>query len=92
MDKKFILIAVVIITAAFFMVFNIGYNMGVSVQTDSKDSFMFKNRMIDLQYMALETADSLMEKHNLFDADGSDLMQEYITTVVEIDNLWRSQL
>lgn len=43
--------------------------------------------LIDAQRKALELADSVMDKNELFDADGSDLMARYLKAASKVDSL-----
>ena len=51
----------------------------------------FKRELVIAQYKALEEADSLMDKHNLWDADGSDLMDNYLKSMNKVDSLYKTQ-
>ena len=51
----------------------------------------FKRELVTAQYKALEEADSLMDKHNLWDADGSDLMDNYLKSMNKVDSLYKTQ-
>lgn len=51
----------------------------------------FKRELITAQYRALEEANSLIDKHNLWDADGSDLMDNYLNSISKVDSLYKTQ-
>ena len=54
---------------------------------DSSDT-----KLIDAQNAALEKAETVMDNNNLWDADGSDDMADYLELCCEVDSLWNSQL
>ena len=49
-------------------------------------------KLIDAQNAALEKAETVMHNNNLWDADGSDDMADYLELCCEVDSLWNSQL
>lgn len=49
-------------------------------------------KLIDAQNAALEKAETVMDNNNLWDADGSDDMADYLELCCEVDSLWNSQL
>ncbi len=51
----------------------------------------YNNQVIEAQAIALDKAARLIEKHNLFDADGSDLMDEYLAAYNRVDSLYNIQ-
>ena len=51
----------------------------------------FKVHLINKQARALDLAYSLMDKHNLWDKDGSDEMAEFLDIMNEIDSIYLSQ-
>lgn len=51
----------------------------------------FKMELVDTQAKALESADSLISKHNLYDADSSDLMDSYMEKYNKVDSLYKTQ-
>lgn len=77
---------------ASFVVFYIGYCVGGYKTAFTEECIAWKNNMINLQYDALEKADSIMVKNNLFDADGSDVMADYLKITAEIDSIWKEEL
>lgn len=50
-----------------------------------------KSEMINAQSKALEKAEELMDKHNLYDADGSDTMADYLDAVAKVDSLYAQE-
>ena len=59
----------------------IGWLACLYVNTDSVDSFKYKNELIDAQYDALETADSLLLENNLYN-------REYLKAYNKVDSLY----
>ena len=51
----------------------------------------FKYNLINKQARALDLACSLMDKHNLWDKDGSDEMAEFLDIMSEVDSIYLSQ-
>lgn len=51
----------------------------------------FKYNLINKQARALDLACSIMDKHNLWDKDGSDEMAEFLDVMNEIDSIYVSQ-
>lgn len=49
-------------------------------------------KLIDAQNAALEKAETVMDNNNLWDADGSDDMANYLELCCEVDSLWKTQL
>lgn len=50
-----------------------------------------KSEMINAQSKALESANALIDKHNLYDADGSDTMADYLDAVAKVDSLYAQE-
>lgn len=48
--------------------------------------------LIDAQNAALEQAEKVMWNNDLFDADGSDDMADYLELCCEVDSLWNTCL
>lgn len=57
-----------------------------------KDSKRFCGELIDAQNAALEKAEIVMNNNNLWDADGSDDMADYLELCCQVDSLCNSQL
>ena len=62
------------------------------MNTDSVETYDFKVELLDAQYAALEQAEKVMWNNNLFDADGSDDMAEYLELYCKVDSLYKTQL
>lgn len=62
------------------------------MNTDSVESAQFKMELLNAQYVALEKADKVMDNNNLWDADGSDDMADYLEVRAEVDSLLDTQL
>lgn len=87
MKKNIILCSLVAIVAS-----AAGYLTCLKVNTDSVESANFKRELIDAQNAALEKAEIVMDNNNLWDADGSDDMADYLELCCEVDSLWNTQL
>lgn len=83
---------ILICTIAAIVAFGAGYLTSLKVNTDSVEAKRFKVELIDAQNAALEQAEKVMWNNNLFDADGSDDMADYLELSCEVDSLWRTQL
>ena len=87
MTKKiFICLAVAIVAAC------AGYFTCLKVNTDSIESAKFKTELLDVQEKALVKSHKIMEKHDIYDLDGSDDMADYLELCCEVDSLWNTQL
>ena len=56
-----------------------------------EENHKFKYNLINKQARALDLACSLMDKHNLWDKDGSDEMSEFLDIMSEVDSIYLSQ-
>lgn len=74
-------------TAA-IVAFAVGYFTCLKVNTDSVEAHDFKVKLIVTQNAALEKAEAVMSNNNLWDADGSDDMADYLELSCEVDSLW----
>lgn len=72
--------------------FGAGWFTSLKVNTDSVESKKFKVELIDAQNAALEQAEKVMWNNDLFDADGSDDMADYLELYCEVDSLRRTIL
>lgn len=87
MTKKiFICLAVAIVAAC------AGYFTCLKVNTDSIESAKFKTELLDVQEKALEKSHKIMEKHDIYDLDGSDDMADYLELCNKADMMLGSQL
>lgn len=86
--KKSILICCIVGIACYAT----GYFTSLKVNTDSIESRAFKIELIEAQHNTLETAEMLLNKHNIWDKDGSDLMTQYMENYQTVDSLLNSQL
>lgn len=48
--------------------------------------------LLDVQYNALQKADSIIDNNDLLDTDGSDTMAEYLELRCKVDSLMATQL
>lgn len=69
-----------------------GYITSLKVNTDSVESAQFKRELIKAQYDALEQAEKVMDNNDLWDADGSDDMYEYMQLKANVDCIINSQI
>lgn len=51
----------------------------------------FKRELVNAQAKALNLADSVMDNNQLFDADGSDTMADYLNAAAKVDSLYDTQ-
>lgn len=79
-------------TIAAIVAFVAGYCTCLKVNTDSVEAHDFKVQLIDAQNAALEKAEIIMDNNDLWDADGSDDMAEYLELCCEVDSLWNTCL
>lgn len=71
--------------------FIIGAVFGSCNTCKTCDSTKFKIQLIETQAIALDKAARLIDKHNLFDADSSQLMDEYMAAYNRVDSLYNIQ-
>lgn len=84
MSKSFIFSALAAVLAFFTGVeFNSWY-YNIDQLYDANE---YKRVLLEVEDKALEEADSLIDKHNLYDADGSDLMDNYMRNMNKVDSL-----
>lgn len=81
--KKSILICCIVGIACYAT----GYFTCQKVNTESIESRAFKIELIEAQHNTLETAEMLLNKHNIWDKDGSDLMTQYMENYQTVDSL-----
>lgn len=79
--KKFTVCVAVAVVSAF-----VGFEFNSLVANNS-----FKYELIQSQAKALELADSIMDNNQLFDADGSDAMADYLHAAAKVDSLYQTQ-
>lgn len=89
--KKTILLCIVVAIAS--------YIAGVETTKVSQEEAQFligansfKKELLEHQARALNLADSLMDSHNLWDADGGDTMCAYLEECYLIDSLYSVEL
>lgn len=83
---------IILCTLAGIACFGAGWFTCLKVNTDSVETYDFKVELLDAQYAALEQAEKVMWNNNLFDADGSDDMAEYLELYCKVDSLYKTQL
>lgn len=83
---------IILCILAIIICFGAGWFACLKVNTDSIESAEFKRELIDAQNAALEKAEIVMDNNNLWDADGSDEMVEYMDLCLEVDSLWKTQM
>lgn len=80
--KKFTVCAAIAAVSAF-----VGFEFNSLVANNNS----FKYKLIQSQAKALELADSVMSNNQLFDADGSDTMADYLHAAAKVDSLYKTQ-
>lgn len=83
---------ILLCAVAAIVAFGTGYFTCLKVNTDSVEARNFKVELIDTQNAALEQAEKVMWNNDLFDADGSDDMADYLELCCEVDSLWNTCL
>lgn len=83
MKKNIILCSLVAIVASVA-----GYFTCLKVNTFSVESHNFMVELTDAQDEAINLANQVMWNNDLFDADGSDTMCDYLDAVAKVDSLW----
>lgn len=51
----------------------------------------FKRELINAQAKALNLADKVMNRNNLWDTDGGDAMADYLNAAAKVDSLYSTQ-
>lgn len=82
---------ILLCTIAAIVAFGAGYFTCLKVNTDSVKSHNFKLELINAQYDALEKAETVMDNNDLWDADGSDDMADYMELCSKVDSLLETQ-
>lgn len=89
--KKIIAVAAVVAAFVCGMEFNSWYyNIDHLFEANR-----YKYRLLEAEEEALQKADSLIDKHNLYDADdadGSDLMDEYLKSMNKVDSIIKEEM
>ena len=83
--KKLFIFAMFAAVVASCTTSNKGYDARVIYA--NYNTLPYKVELIDAQRKALELADSVMSKNELFDADGSDVMARYLKAAAKVDSL-----
>lgn len=83
---------ILLCTIAAIVAFGAGYLTCLKVNIDSVEAKKFRVKLIDAQNAALEQAEKVIWNNDLFDADGSDDMADYLELSCEVDSLCRTQL
>ncbi len=81
----------IIVLISVVIAFVIGALFGSCNTCKTCNSTEFKCQLIESQAIALDKAARLIDKHNLFDADGSQLMDEYMAAYNRVDSLYNTQ-
>lgn len=90
--KKFIPAFIVSIIVAFVVGCQCGYHgceSKYSVIKSNANTIPYKIEVINAQRAALDAADKVMEKNELFDTDGSDTMAKYLELAHKVDSLYQ---
>jgi hypothetical protein len=86
--KKFTVCAAIAVVSAFagFEFNNYWYNNEGLYEANK-----FKRELVNAQAKALNLADKVMDRNDLWDADGSDIMSDYLDAVAKVDSLYKTQ-
>jgi hypothetical protein len=86
--KKFTVYAAIAVVSAFagFEFNNYWYNNEGLYEANK-----FKRELVNAQAKALNLADKVMDRNNLWDADGSDIMSDYLDAAAKVDSLYKTQ-
>jgi hypothetical protein len=86
--KKFTVYAAIAVVSAFagFEFNNYWYNNEGLYEANK-----FKRELVNAQAKALNLADKVMDRNDLWDADGSDIMSDYLDAVAKVDSLYKTQ-
>lgn len=90
--KKTIITLVPSAVVAFILGILCGYHGCESkyrVVKANANTITYKARIIKAQRAALNAADHVMDKNELFDTDGSDAMAKYLGLTHEVDSLYQ---
>lgn len=90
--KKFIPALIVSTIVAFVVGCQCGYHgceSKYSVIKANANTIPYKIEVINAQRAALDAADKVMEKNELFDTDGSDTMAKYLELAHKVDSLYQ---
>lgn len=90
--KKFIPAFIVSTIVAFVVGCQCGYHgceSKYSVIKANANTIPYKIEVINAQRAALDAADKVMEKNELFDTDGSDTMAKYLELAHKVDSLYQ---
>lgn len=63
----------------------VGFSICLMMQPESPNS-----ELLDAQNACLEQAEKVMWNNDLFDADGSDDMADYLELACKVDSLWNN--
>lgn len=81
-----------ICTLVAIVAFGAGYLTCQKVSKNNIESSNFKRELIEAQALTIERAEYILNKHNIWDKDGSDEMMEYMEYYEKVDSLYTSQL
>ena len=86
--KKFTVCAAIAAVSAFvgFEFNNYWYNNEGLYEANK-----FKRELVNAQAKALNLADKVMDRNNLWDVDGSDIMSDYLHAAAKVDSLYKTQ-
>lgn len=86
--KKFTVCAAIAAVSAFvgFEFNNYWYNNDSLYEANK-----FKRELVNAQAKALNLADKVMDRNDLWDTDGGDAMADYLNAAAKVDSLYKTQ-
>ena len=86
--KKFTVYAAIAVVSAFagFEFNNYWYNNEGLYEANK-----LKRELVNAQAKALELANQVMDRNDLWDIDGSDVMSDYLDAAAKVDSLYNTQ-
>ena len=88
-----IILSIVVLVCGFVAGFSTGKESGknfiLSQYMLLHNDYNVKTELIDAQRNALDAADHVMGKNELFDTDGSDAMVKYLDLAHKVDSLYQ---
>lgn len=81
----------IVYLSAAVLSFIIGYAVCYQTKIESIKASEFQWKLIEQYDVALADAEKLLDKHNIFDKDGSDDMCNYMESCKHLDSLWMTK-
>ncbi len=86
--KKILVVLNTVLVASAAFVIGFEFNDYLYNNESLYEANRYKAELIDAQIEALGKAESLIDKHNLWDVDGSDLMVGFISAANKADSIY----